>query len=67
MRLLDERLAQPSPIGEIYTAQDLEQIPSDERYELVRGELCAMPNNSAEHGNKTMRLSAPIALFVEQG
>jgi Uma2 family endonuclease len=66
MRLLDERLAQPTPVGEVYTAQKLEQLPSNERYELIRGELCAMPNNSADHGNKTMRLSAPVALFVEE-
>jgi len=41
-------------------------LPSNERYELIRGELCALPDNSAEHGNKTMRLSAPVALFVEE-
>jgi len=66
MSLLEERFAQPGLIGEIYTAQELEQMPSIERYELVRGELCIMPNNSAEHGNKTMRLSAPVTMFVEE-
>jgi Uma2 family endonuclease len=66
MRLLEEQFAQPSPIDKIYTAQELEQLPNDARYELIRGELCIMPNNSAEHGNKTMRLSAPITLFVEE-
>src|SRR5580693_3786272 len=66
MRLLDDRLAQPPPSGEVYTAQELEKLPSNARYELIRGELCPMPNNSAEHGNKTMRLSAPVALFVEE-
>lgn len=66
MHQLEERIGQPMPVGGIYTAQDLEQLPSGERYELIRGELCVMPNNSAEHGNKTMRLSAPVALFVEE-
>ena len=65
MSHLEEPITQPAPVGGIYTAQDLEQLPSNERYELIRGELCAMPNNSADHGNKTMRLSAPVALFVE--
>lgn len=55
MRLLEERPARLDPIGRIYTAQELEQLPGDARYELIRGELCVMPNHSAEHGNKTMR------------
>lgn len=66
MRLLEERLAQPIRGGEIVTAEELEQLPAEERYELIRGELCVLPNNSAEHGNKTMRLSAPVASFVEE-
>lgn len=66
MRVLDNRVAQPTPIGELYTEEDLEQMPSSARYELIRGELCAMPNNSAEHGNKTMRLSIPVGSFVEE-
>lgn len=66
MRLLEEQRAQPGPIGRIYTARELEQLPDNARYELIRGELCVMPNNSAEHGNKTMRLSAPVALFAEE-
>lgn len=49
-----------------YTAEDLERLPADERLELIRGELCPMPNNSAEHGNKTARLSGPIIVFVEE-
>ena len=64
MNLLEERLEHLIPVGKIYTAQDLEKLPSSERYELVRGELCAMPNNSADHGNKTILLSAPITMFV---
>ncbi len=67
MRLQEGRVLSPSElVGDIYTAQELERLPSEARYELVRGELRVMPNNSAEHGNKTMRLSAPIALFVEE-
>src|SRR5215510_3257206 len=66
MSLLDERAILPTPLGELYTEEDLEQMPSDARYELIRGELCAMPNNSAEHGNKTARLSGPVIVFVEE-
>ncbi len=50
--------------GELFTAEDLERLPEGERLELIRGELCPMPNNSAEHGDKTMRLSAPVAAYV---
>ena len=27
MRLLEERLAQPTPVGKIYTAEELEKLP----------------------------------------
>ncbi len=64
MQLLEERIEHLIPIGKVYTAHDLENMPSCERYELIRGELCAMPNNSANHGNKTILLSAPITMFV---
>lgn len=50
MRYPQEPVPQPIAVGEIYTAEDLEQLPSGERYELIRGELCALPANSAEHG-----------------
>jgi Uma2 family endonuclease len=66
MRLLEERLDIPDPSGQVFTALELEQLPSDARYELIRGELCEMPNNSAEHGNKTMRISTPVAAFVDE-
>lgn len=66
MNQLEERAALPTPLGELYTEEDLEQMDSCARYELIRGELCAMPNNSAEHGNKTMRLSGPVTVFVEE-
>ena len=45
MSALDELTTQQPPIGMLYTAEDLEQMPSDARYELIRGELCPMPNN----------------------
>jgi Uma2 family endonuclease len=50
----------------IYTDDDLERLPDGDRLELIRGELFPMPNNSADHGNKTMRLSSPIGVFVEE-
>lgn len=65
MSLLDARVTLPTPVGKLYTEEDLEQMDSDARYELIRGELCAMPNNSAEHGNKTARLSGPVIVYVE--
>ena len=55
---------QPKP--RLYTAEDLEKMPGDARYELIRGELCPLPpNNNAEHGNKTMSLSARVTIYVE--
>lgn len=66
MGVLEERTVQPTPIGELYTAVDLEQLPANARYELIRGELCAMPISSAEHGNKPMRISTSVAHFVEE-
>ncbi len=53
-----------SKVGELFTADDLQRLPEDDRLELIRGELCPMPNNSAEHGLKTMRLSTPISSYV---
>jgi len=66
MSVLDERALLPAATRVLYTAEDLEQLPSDARYELIRGELCAMPNNSADHGNKTMRISTSVAQFVDE-
>jgi len=48
-----------------YTAEDLQNMPGDARYELIRGELCPMPDNSAEHGKITARLSGPVIVFVQ--
>src|ERR1051326_1825067 len=61
----DRRLARKAQ-GALHTAEDLERLPADARLELIRGELCPMPNNSAEHGNKTARLSGPVIVFVEE-
>lgn len=49
----------------LYTAEDLENLPGSERYELIRGELCPMPDNSAEHGKITARLSGPVIVHVQ--
>src|SRR5260221_10784294 len=49
----------------LYTSEDLEQMPSGDRYELIRGELCLMPNNSSEHGYKTASLSGRLIVYVE--
>src|SRR5438105_2093912 len=66
MSVTEDRVMPQTPPGVLYTAVDLERLPADERLELIRGELCPMPNNSAEHGNKTARLSGPIIVFVEE-
>lgn len=56
-----------APLGtrpRFYTAEELEQMPDDERYELIRGELIPMPDNSADHGDKTLRISIPAGAYV---
>jgi Uma2 family endonuclease len=40
-------------------------MPAKVRYEIIRGELCRMPNNSAEHGHATAGLSGRVIVFVE--
>ena len=50
-----------------YTADDLLAMPSDARYELILGELIAMPPPpGGEHGNKTLGPSAYVTVFVEE-
>ena len=66
MRVIEDRMLPRTPPGALYVAEDLERLPADQRLELIRGELCPMPNNSAEHGNKTARLSGPIIVYVEE-
>ena len=66
MNLLEARTL-PTALGrKLYTAEDLECLPSDARYELIRGELCLMPNNSAEHGFKTATLTIHAGYFIEE-
>ena len=50
----------------LFTAEDLERLPGEPRFELIRGELLPMADNSAEHGNVTARLSGPVIVFVEE-
>jgi len=64
--LLADRATLPSRLGKLVTAEELERMPSDERYELICGKLRAMPNNSTDHGNKTMRISMLVAHFVDE-
>ena len=66
MSSVETRLVTQVPVGELFTADDLERLPAEDRLELIRGELCPMPNNGAEHGLKTMGLSAPIASYVDE-
>ena len=50
----------------LYTAEELERLPADSRYELIQGELVSVPpDNGAEHGNITLKLSSRAAVFVE--
>ena len=65
MTLLEDQTIPSMPLGELYTAECLQELPSHARLEIIRGELCTMPNNSAEHGNKTARLSGRVITFVE--
>lgn len=51
--------------AKIYTEEDLLQMPANARYELIRGELCPMPENSAEHGSRTDRLASRVSVFVQ--
>lgn len=54
-----------SLIKENMTADELDRLPDDGfRYELVDGELRQMPPSGREHGDRTMRLSAPLAVHV---
>ena len=53
------------PRTRLYTSEELERLPQKGRYELIRGELYRMPNNSAEHGLRTSRLTWRVAGFVE--
>ena len=49
----------------LYTAQDLLQMPDDEReVELVKGELICMTPTGGRHGKITIRISTPLDNYV---
>jgi len=55
---------QPPTKAKIYTEEDLWQMPGDARYELIRGELCPKPDNSAEHDAITFDFALEVGNFV---
>jgi Uma2 family endonuclease len=58
-------VALPEP--KLYSADDLFAMPSDARYELIFGELVAMPPPpGGEHGNLTVSLSAYVTVFADE-
>ncbi len=51
----------------LMTADELFEMPdAGFRYELVRGELKRMAPAGSEHGADTMKLAAPLAVFVDE-
>jgi Uma2 family endonuclease len=55
-----------STTTQLITAEDLLRMPDDGlRYELVRGQLIAMPPAGNIHGDRTMRLGWRLAQHVE--
>ena len=62
----ENQLSLKHPSTRLYTAKEFESLPLKERYELIRGELYRMPNNSSEHGRRTSRLTWRVAGFVEE-
>ncbi len=55
----------PHPV-KLHTSDELFALPADMRYELIRGELVEMPPSpGAEHGDKTIRLSARATVFAD--
>jgi Uma2 family endonuclease len=56
----------PEKRAGLYTAEDLLNLPSDARYELIRGELIEMPPPpGGEHGSRTNRLSTRASHHVD--
>jgi Uma2 family endonuclease len=50
-----------------FTSDELIALPSDARYELIMGELVAMPPPpGGEHGSRTFSLSMGVGVFVEE-
>src|SRR5436190_1664460 len=59
--------ALPLAESRIHTSDELMALPSDERYELIMGELIAMPPPpGGEHGSRTFSLSVGVGVFVEE-
>ncbi len=55
------------PEPRYYAADDLFNMPSEARYELIRGELIAMPPPpGGEHGYTTASLAARITVFADE-
>lgn len=59
-------LEKPAPPRKLFTAKDLERLPPDDRCEVIRGELCPMPDIEAMHGNITALITAYAGVFIEQ-
>ncbi|MEA2174461.1 MAG: hypothetical protein QOD00_2053 [Blastocatellia bacterium] len=56
-----------SSTTQLMTAEELFEMPDDSfRYELVKGELRKMSPAGHKHGRIAMRLSTPLAQYVEE-
>ena len=65
MTVLEPPVTPAVPIeNSLYTSAHLEELPHDARYELIRGQLFPMPNNSAEHGDVTARLTIYTGSYI---
>jgi Uma2 family endonuclease len=57
----------PAQLEQLVTAEELLELPADQRFELVRGEPVEMsPPPGYEHGSTTMRMALRIANHVLQ-
>src|SRR5262249_16640805 len=55
------------PESRLYTSDELFAMPSNARYELIMGELIAMPPPpGGEHGSRTFTLSIGVGAYVEE-
>lgn len=63
--MTDTMITTPAKPAGLYTAEDLLNLPSDARYELIRGELIDLPPPpGGEHGNRTMSTAAFASVHV---